>query len=297
MNMPVRPMRLCVFACAILLSPVMIFSLGNGAIAATVYIRTSMCLGRLVRVGGGPGVLPLAYPAGSMKLQVNPLSVIAGAIFTPFDGGPGGSIVAPDGMVYEYPPPRAYSQVWGTRMEFVPGSNDSLQFDASGMLRITWGALYTGDEAEWLEMLVEGLYGFISPSLPWTILAQSAAAAVSMMLLPTTLRRCRVRSIHIARMFVYSMWLTAIALAAPPLITLLSTLMGVRVPAFLRMNLQLILVFATPVALAAWWAAGARWYLRLPHAWGVGIVASAIGTLVGLLVNFELLTWLCGALE
>jgi hypothetical protein len=115
-----------------------------------------------------------------------------------------------------------------------------------------------------------------------TVLLMHAGCGLTYAALPITRRRCKVRWSHVVRVTLYGYVLVMPAVflylvATPPTMSgagIGSLLAPVAVGAWL----------AIPPLEVAWWTAATSRYLRMPHAWGVGIAVTLVGGLFALAV-------------
>jgi hypothetical protein len=109
------------------------------------------------------------------------------------------------------------------------------------------------------------------------LFAMHACCGLSFAALPVTRRRCKVRWSHIARVTLYGYVLALPALllsvaAAPRALEMMPAGSLVVPAASLAWGLL-------PFVAVAWWCAATSRYLRMPHAWGVGLSVVVIGAL------------------
>lgn len=130
----------------------------------------------------------------------------------------------------------------------------------------------------------------VLPPVSWPTIVLSAGAAMlsplAMLLLPTSLRRARVRPAHFVRMVA-----TGVVLAVPTLAFALALAhFGGEFHQFSltptnswgSLNAHLVLSIGSGAMAAVWVAAAAGRYLRLPNAAAIGLCCAAIGTLLSL---------------
>lgn len=106
----------------------------------------------------------------------------------------------------------------------------------------------------------------------------AAFSSVSFVMLPVSIRKARVRWVHLLRIQLYSLPLQVVPLAA----FVLLSLTHYRLP-FLSREGFAYLVWVTTFALfVTWWSLASRYYLKLPHAWGVGVCMVVLAYASGL---------------
>ncbi|MHC4127342.1 MAG: hypothetical protein ACYS1E_01790 [Planctomycetota bacterium] len=109
------------------------------------------------------------------------------------------------------------------------------------------------------------------------VLAMHACCGLSFAALPFTRRRCKVRWSHLVRVTLYGYVLGVpallLSLAAMPM-----AVAEMRAGALVE-PLAAVAWGALPFMAVAWWAAATSRYLRMPHAWGVGLAVVVIGIL------------------
>lgn len=112
--------------------------------------------------------------------------------------------------------------------------------------------------------------------------------AVAIVLMPLTflllgesMRRCRVRNVHLLRGFAYSLPLPAILVVGGILLHVL------------RREEMIVkwMVVGTLLWLAVYWFFFTWRYLRLPHAWGVALAMVTISVLAGAVVQVGFFAW------
>jgi len=120
------------------------------------------------------------------------------------------------------------------------------------------------------------------PILLLAVLLMHTGCGLTYAALPITRRRCKVRWSHIVRVTLYGYVLFAPAVilflvVAPD--TVARTALGdLLAPA------ASLALYATPLLEVAWWTASTSRYLRMPHAWGVGVAVAVVGALFSLAV-------------
>jgi len=125
---------------------------------------------------------------------------------------------------------------------------------------------------------------FLAQVLMITILSP-----ISFLVLPQSLRKAKVRYRHLVRIGLYSLHFSLI----PCLLILHHQIMGYWT--LLRSyELNSFLAFYLPViCLNIWWSLAAKHYLKLPHAWGVGVsmvvLAYAGGLFIVSLIDFVMI--------
>lgn len=126
---------------------------------------------------------------------------------------------------------------------------------------------------------------------PSTIAAIACAllAPLAMLLLPTSLRRARIRPRHFARLLLYSTALVVPILALSFALPHFGAMYGDWILEFVTLygypNAGLILIASTAVLVALWMTAAASRYLRLQHALGVGVSCALISSLLIVLLQ------------
>ncbi len=122
--------------------------------------------------------------------------------------------------------------------------------------------------------------------IPSTISSMACAllAPLSMLLLPTSLRRARIRPRHFARLLLYSTALVipifALSLALPHFGTMYGDWMFGFVTLYGSLNAGFILLVCTTVLVSIWMTAAAARYLRLEHGVGVGVSCALLSSLL-----------------
>jgi hypothetical protein len=132
---------------------------------------------------------------------------------------------------------------------------------------------------------------------PWLIVSVLAvmAAPLSFLLLPATLRRARVRGIHIRRIWAYGLAWLPIVLLMPPLLVILAAIATVTNshysgPGYFLAGLGVWLyhnrfapgLLCLELWLALWWGTAAGRYLRLPHGLAIGLFIAALSLLIAI---------------
>lgn len=168
---------------------------------------------------------------------------IAEALVRPLSKASTGVIRDPAGTV-PYPPP---SQLF-----------DMVEM-SQYLLRRWRGQVAYGWGLRWHPIL-----GLLTPDGPVTLLlGLSVLYPLSMMLAPVTLRRSKVRLIHLLRAAAYGVWIPAVTAYIGVTASLASTVF-LHEPDFVGRYALLFLSGGT-LALFLWWAAAIRCYLRLPR--------------------------------
>jgi hypothetical protein len=125
--------------------------------------------------------------------------------------------------------------------------------------------------------LFSALWSELSASLVM-LLIMHASCGLSFAALPITRRRCKVRWAHIVRVTLYGYVLVVpavvLSVAAMPM-----TMAEIPAGALVA-PLAAVAWGALPLLAVIWWTAAARRYLRMPHAWGVGLAVTVIGILL-----------------
>lgn len=132
---------------------------------------------------------------------------------------------------------------------------------------------------------------------------------LSLMLLPacfiltdTTLRRAKVRTVHIARIWIYGLWLVPILASLPDLgSTMVDALSFAEATAFGTSHLsdlismpwgsvalRILLIYSVPMLASLWWGIALRHYLKLRRAW----ILATLLTGVAFLASFTSVTLL-----
>ncbi|MCE2885351.1 MAG: hypothetical protein LW806_10675 [Planctomycetaceae bacterium] len=135
-----------------------------------------------------------------------------------------------------------------------------------------------------------------APELFWpdqsdsTIASSIAAvlAPLAMLLLPTSLRRARIRPRHFVRVSLYASVLIVPIVATSLLLPHLGAMYGGSAISFINLygqpNADAILLASATLFISIWMTAAAGRYLRLPHAAGVGLSCGLIAVLTSMLV-------------
>jgi hypothetical protein len=118
-----------------------------------------------------------------------------------------------------------------------------------------------------------------------TAVIAHACCGMTFAALPITRRRCKVRWAHIVRVTLYGfvLVLPGLAFSLPAVPMTMSRTGAGDLVAFLATAA----LGAIPFMEVAWWTAATSRYLRMPHAWGVGIAV----TVVGGLASMALMSW------
>ncbi len=112
-------------------------------------------------------------------------------------------------------------------------------------------------------------------------LAMHSCCGLAFAALPVTRRRCKVRWSHIVRVTLhgYALFFGPFAMAI-----LAVGALGAPLPSGIPMTLAIgTWILLVPWEIC-WWSVATSTYLRMPHAWGVGIAVVMIGSLVPLTV-------------
>ena len=135
-----------------------------------------------------------------------------------------------------------------------------------------------------------------APELLWpdqadsTIASSIAAvfAPFAMLLLPTSLRRARIRPRHFVRVSLYASVLIVPIVATSLLLPHFGAMYGGSSLSFINLygqpNADAILLASATLFISIWMTAAAGRYLRLPHAAGVGLSCGLIAVLTSMLV-------------
>ena len=131
----------------------------------------------------------------------------------------------------------------------------------------------------------------ISPQFVVALLAMVLSPA-AFVLLPATLKRAKIRRIHVVRISLYGFALAPAVLALPDVLATTAGLLhcldisvlGRRrclngLGQWWNKHLWLPGLFCVAAALAWWWGTAAGRYLRLPHALGIGLAVAAVSLL------------------
>ena len=135
-----------------------------------------------------------------------------------------------------------------------------------------------------------------APSIFWpdqsdsTIASSIAAvsAPFAMLLLPTSLRRARIRQRHFLRVSLYASVLIVPIMATSLALPHFGAMYGGSALSFINLygkpNADAILLACATLFISIWMTAAAGRYLRLPHAAGVGLSCGLIAVLTSMLV-------------
>lgn len=133
-----------------------------------------------------------------------------------------------------------------------------------------------------------GLMSELQPTLGalgfWLVVL-AIGLPLSLVLLPVSLRRAKVRWAHIGRVFLYSLALPLLLLQATVAVWLTAAI-GWPAERIDDEMWMLPTMFALPVMLMCWWWAAIKHYLRLPHALAVVVVHAVLCVLVAVAVMF-----------
>lgn len=134
-----------------------------------------------------------------------------------------------------------------------------------------------------------------APSIFWpdqsdSTIASSIAAVLApfaMLLLPTSLRRARIRPRHFVRISLYASVLIVPIVATSLVLPYFGAMYGGSTISFINFygqpNADLILFASATLFISIWMTAAAGRYLRLPHAAGVGLSCGLIAVLTSML--------------
>lgn len=134
-----------------------------------------------------------------------------------------------------------------------------------------------------------------APSIFWpdqsdSTIASSIAAVLApfaMLLLPTSLRRARIRPRHFVRISLYASVLIVPIVATSLVLPYFGAMYGGSTISFINFygqpNADLILLASATLFISIWMTAAAGRYLRLPHAAGVGLSCGLIAVLTSML--------------
>ncbi|MHC5007070.1 MAG: hypothetical protein ACYTGF_06895 [Planctomycetota bacterium] len=130
--------------------------------------------------------------------------------------------------------------------------------------RVDWGALVDGPVVPMLVgMLVLCPAGFLA--------------------LPVSRRRAKVRYAHIHRVTLYSLTFVVLPISAMPAESLIRDVLWQLPAAQPLWGVPVIGVYALPLLLVIWWSCATGRYLKIRHAWGVGLAVVVMALLVTLL--------------
>lgn len=140
--------------------------------------------------------------------------------------------------------------------------------------RDLWSMAFRND-FRWTRLSTVARHGPRAAILLGMLLAGCLIMPLAMLLLPITLGRKRVRTVHLIRIAAYSLWIPSITVIA--CITLLGAAIwnGGANNLFLTLTDHAALTLPWLVFILWWWAA-ARRYLRLPHALAVAIILALL---------------------
>jgi hypothetical protein len=140
-------------------------------------------------------------------------------------------------------------------------------------LRVDWGALVD------------------NPMLP-VLVATLVLCPAGFLTLPVSRRRAKVRYAHIHRVTLYSVTLLVLpigGLLGGPMLHLLARRLSI---AYVLWVASFVVVIAYPVLLTIFWSCATGRYLKMGHAWGVGLavvlMASLSTTLAAVLIHLAL---------
>ncbi len=129
-------------------------------------------------------------------------------------------------------------------------------------------------------MLVETYWLQLPPGL-LLVMAMHACCGLAFAALPITRRRCKVRWSHIVRVTLhgYALFFGPFAMAIMAV-----GAQEVPLPSGIPMTLAILTWLLLVPSEVCWWSVATSTYLRMPHAWGVGIAVVMIGALLPLSV-------------
>ena len=123
-----------------------------------------------------------------------------------------------------------------------------------------------------------------------TVLIMHAGCGLTYAALPITRRRCKVRWAHVVRVTLYGYVLVVPAIV----LSLVASPMAMNgIPAAALVAPVAVGAWgAIPLMEVAWWTAATSRYLRMPHAWGVGLAVTVVGVLFSAAIMLWI--WLAG---
>jgi hypothetical protein len=118
-----------------------------------------------------------------------------------------------------------------------------------------------------------------------TALLMHAGCGLTYAALPITRRRCKVRWAHIVRVTLYG----SVVVVPAVVLSLVASPLAMRGAGAATFAAPLAVGAwgAIPVMEVLWWSAATSRYLRMPHAWGVGLAV----TVVGILLSLAIMAW------
>lgn len=117
----------------------------------------------------------------------------------------------------------------------------------------------------------------------------AALSSLSFITLPISIRKAQVRWSHLLRIQLYSLSLLSVPLAAYVVVTLTR----LHLPFISRLTFAYLIWLVSFGLFVTWWSLAAKHYLKLPHAWGVGVsmvvLAYAGGLFIVSLIDFVMI--------
>lgn len=245
-----------------------LFAIGQSLIAARVWHALQQP-SRLAGSGTPPKII--SQPVGTVAVR---------ALLLPFSRT-SPAVVSFGGVKYEFPPPAS----------FLPDVNGSTYVTSTGVwvrFQDYWyfnvaGSIPPSVYAPGRTWFARGLAGMA------TFLGHAgltlAFSTLAFAALPQTRRRYKIRWSHVVRIAAYA----AALLIVPAFIFVMHGQVNrilLRSASFDLRWLFLSCFVYWPIWLVAWWSAASRLYLRIPHAWGVGIGVVIVGMLCSLACGY-----------
>jgi hypothetical protein len=115
------------------------------------------------------------------------------------------------------------------------------------------------------------------------LLGTTVLCPAGFLTLPVSRRRAKVRYAHIHRVTLYSLTLMILpisGLIVGPLLVVLAWRFGTYES---LLSAAVMAVYALPLLLVVWWSCATGRYLKIRHAWGVGLAVVIMAVLVTLL--------------
>lgn len=170
----------------------------------------------------------------SNTVNISYLEALVEAVFNPLASNSAGSVT----YMGTNSPYIAPALLWSVGSRFIQGTQGAW----------SWNAGKTLEQLRWL--------GF-----NWAIVV---VLPLSLILLPFSLRRAKVRWGHIARVFAYSMFIPVTELVVGGVLICISLLWPLSVQ-WNHWGTSLVLEHGW-LFLLAWWTAALHWYMKIPHA-------------------------------